>query len=85
MVSEIGSSHPPPQLRGGIIADPMGLGKTLSMIALVASDLSTDHVQGQSLQEDDADEHALPPVSATLIIVPPPREYSPWTPCPSMC
>jgi SNF2 family DNA or RNA helicase len=29
----------PPQFYGGIIADPMGLGKTLSMIALIATDL----------------------------------------------
>ncbi|RYP60974.1 hypothetical protein DL769_007911 [Monosporascus sp. CRB-8-3] len=38
-ISEIGSNEPPPQLHGGIIADPMGLGKTLTMIALAATDL----------------------------------------------
>ena len=73
-VSEIGSNEPPPQLRGGIIADPMGLGKTLTMIALTATDLSMGSLQGQPLQEDDVDEHKRP-VATTLIIVPPPREY----------
>src|SRR4051794_15473751 len=28
---------PPPQFRGGILADQMGLGKSLSMLALIAS------------------------------------------------
>ncbi|RYP64438.1 hypothetical protein DL771_008754 [Monosporascus sp. 5C6A] len=70
-ISEIGSSEPPPQLHGGIIADPMGLGKTLTMIALAATDLSVGSIQGQPLQEDDAVEHKRP-VSTTLIIVPPP-------------
>ena len=34
--------HPPPNFRGGILADAMGLGKTLSMIALIASDILRD-------------------------------------------
>lgn len=34
----------PPQFSGGIIADPMGLGKTLTMIALVATDLDNRRV-----------------------------------------
>lgn len=61
----------PPQFRGGVVADPMGLGKTLTMIALAATDVE----QGQ---------HAVVPtengmgnlihINATLIIIPPPRE-----------
>ena len=30
-------NHPPPAFRGGILADAMGLGKTLSAIALLTS------------------------------------------------
>lgn len=79
-VSELGSNEPPPQLYGGIIADPMGLGKTLTMIALAATDLSIGSPQGPPpLQQNDLDGHK-PPVSATLIIVPPPRKF-PLTPC----
>ena len=47
----------------------MGLGKTLSMIALVATDLDRDNVAGIAI---DMDENSKPGVSATLIIVPPP-------------
>jgi hypothetical protein len=52
----------------------MGLGKTLTMIALAATDLSMSSLQGQPLKEDDLDDHKRP-VLATLIIVPPPRKY----------
>lgn len=51
----------PPEFRGGIVADPMGLGKTLTMIALVATDQVNVNHNNQS---------AMP----TLIVVPPPRE-----------
>ncbi|OCL02270.1 hypothetical protein AOQ84DRAFT_382836 [Glonium stellatum] len=39
-LTEGAQTNPPPQFRGGIPADHMGLGKTLSMIALIASDHS---------------------------------------------
>jgi len=73
-ISEVGSNEPPPQLHGGIIADPMGLGKILTMIALAATGLSLGSIQGHPSQAGDAAEHQRP-VLATLIIVPPPREY----------
>ncbi|KPM37325.1 hypothetical protein AK830_g9236 [Neonectria ditissima] len=38
-VSDVHQEEPPEEFYGGIIADPMGLGKTLTMIALVASDI----------------------------------------------
>lgn len=41
------------------MADPMGLGKTLTMIALAATDANSGDL------------------TPSLIIVPPPREYSP--------
>ena len=47
----------------------MGLGKTLTMIALVATDLDRDNVAGIAIEMD---ENSKPDVSATLIIVPPP-------------
>ncbi|KAF2638471.1 hypothetical protein P280DRAFT_551575 [Massarina eburnea CBS 473.64] len=61
-------SEPPQQCHGGIIADPMGLGKTLTMIALAANDFAavTEDRIGWK-QSDD-----LIPVEATLIIVPQP-------------
>ena len=60
-VNKVSQSHQldePPEFCGGIVADPMGLGKTLTMIALAAT---------------DANVRDLPP---SLIIVPPPREYT---------
>lgn len=69
-VSGVYESEEPPPLRGGIIADPMGLGKTLTMIALAAADL--DRVKDVALAyESEGDRYHL---DATLIIVPPPRE-----------
>ncbi|KAJ0120654.1 hypothetical protein J7T55_015385 [Diaporthe amygdali] len=59
----------PPVFRGGIVADPMGLGKTLTMIALAATDLeSVQH--GEFPMIDNSIEHRDNGV--TLIIVPPP-------------
>ncbi|KAK8026414.1 hypothetical protein PG991_003470 [Apiospora marii] len=59
----------PDDFAGGIVADPMGLGKTLTMISLVA----TDSERGdccESSQDRSVDEQMQIP--ATLIIVPPP-------------
>ncbi|KAI1124795.1 SNF2 family N-terminal domain-containing protein [Nemania abortiva] len=59
----------PPQFRGGIIADPMGLGKTLTMIALSATDLETRY-GSRELNNKEGDGRFSTP--ATLVIVPPP-------------
>lgn len=65
MITESVQDDEPPQFCGGIIADPMGLGKTLTMIALVSTDA-----------EKRNEELGLPKTSnyvgATLIVVPPP-------------
>ncbi|KAI0459294.1 SNF2 family N-terminal domain-containing protein [Xylaria acuta] len=68
-VSNAYQNEEPTEFRGGIIADTMGLGKTLTMIALVAADLDNprdrmSHIAGhhQDIRE----------VGATLIIIPPP-------------
>ncbi|RSM00791.1 hypothetical protein CEP52_008933 [Fusarium oligoseptatum] len=65
-ISNAYQSEEPPQCYGGIIADPMGLGKTLTMIALAATDLERDDT------EMDTSEDGQLNVSATLIVVPPP-------------
>jgi SNF2 family DNA or RNA helicase len=61
--------EPPQSFSGGLVADPMGLGKTLTMIALVAADLN-EPVIGES--SSDAEEDDWPTVNATLVIVPQP-------------
>lgn len=67
-VSNASQTEEPKQCFGGIIADPMGLGKTLTMIALAATDLEGADHHMQTGQEDHID------VPTTLIIVPPPCE-----------
>ncbi|KAK1849667.1 alpha-mannosyltransferase [Colletotrichum chrysophilum] len=42
MVSQTRQKEEPPQFYGGIVEDPMGLGKTLTMIALWKTGMSTD-------------------------------------------
>jgi SNF2 family DNA or RNA helicase len=59
----------PPQFYGGIIADPMGLGKTLSMIALIATDLKGYHY-GDFAGHGSIDKDLSN--KTTLVIVPPP-------------
>ncbi|KAH7360363.1 SNF2 family N-terminal domain-containing protein [Rhexocercosporidium sp. MPI-PUGE-AT-0058] len=59
----------PPQFFGGIIADPMGLGKTLSMIALIATDLKGYHNENFG-PHSGIDENLSN--NTTLVIVPPP-------------
>lgn len=66
--------QPPQDFRGGIIADPMGFGKSLTMIALVAHDKAG--VVGS---------HApvvLGPNRTTLLVVPPSCEFIISPPCP---
>jgi len=75
-VAETRQTDEPPAFYGGVIADPMGLGKTLTMIALIASDAQTlasgdpSSVTGV-LGEESCD--------LTLVIVPPACE-SPCAP-----
>jgi SNF2 family DNA or RNA helicase len=71
-ISQICHKEPPPELYGGIIADPMGLGKTLTMIALVAMDIDNAGKES-ALADDDAEDASKRCVGTTLIIVPPSR------------
>ncbi|PTB57662.1 hypothetical protein M431DRAFT_346954 [Trichoderma harzianum CBS 226.95] len=67
-ISDAVQTEPPQQFYGGILADPMGLGKTLSMISLVASDLLVDRNDPNSIDGANAEESS----GRTLIVVPPP-------------
>ncbi|OTA67438.1 hypothetical protein K449DRAFT_365300 [Hypoxylon sp. EC38] len=71
-VNTIANTHQteePPQFRGGIIADPMGLGKTLTMIALAATDLEPRYGSVALSAEEGMDSLRA---QATLVIIPPP-------------
>jgi len=50
----------------------MGLGKTLTMISLVATDLNAT---GEKITHVDNEESGRRDVSATLVIIPPPRSF----------
>ncbi|KAL8392520.1 hypothetical protein RB595_002638 [Gaeumannomyces hyphopodioides] len=63
-ISQAWHTDEPPEFCGGIVADPMGLGKTLTMIALAATDYS-------EMFRDTSDTPKLE-ILPTLIIVPPP-------------
>ncbi|KAH7627454.1 SNF2 family N-terminal domain-containing protein [Sordaria sp. MPI-SDFR-AT-0083] len=66
-VNRISGSHQceePEEFQGGIIADPMGLGKTLTMIALTASDLMCASLIPRQT--------VMPRAGQTLVVVPPP-------------
>ncbi|KAI3324876.1 SNF2 family N-terminal domain-containing protein [Xylariaceae sp. AK1471] len=65
MISGSHQSKEPPHFLGGILADPMGLGKTLTMIALLATDLPEADFSSNEVPEDGAN-------NTTLIVVPPP-------------
>ena len=62
-VSGTKRSKPPPEMRGGILSDAPGLGKGLSIIALIAA--------GKQPQLSESD---VPCASTTLLVVPKTRE-----------
>lgn len=71
-VSDARQADPPNAFYGGIIADPMGFGKTLAMISLIASDsqhLANDVSEISGVLSEDS-------CGLTLIIVPPARRFS---------
>ncbi|KAL7824115.1 SNF2 family N-terminal domain-containing protein [Trichoderma gracile] len=67
-VSGAAQAEQPQQFYGGIIADSMGLGKTLSMISLIASDLLVNKNDPNSIIGANSEESS----GRTLIVVPPP-------------
>lgn len=68
-ISHASQPEEPPSFYGGIIADPMGLGKTLTMISLVATDLNATRGKIIHVENEESDRRD---VSATLVIIPPP-------------
>ncbi|GAP89897.2 putative alpha- -mannosyltransferase [Rosellinia necatrix] len=68
-VSNAYQHEEPAEFCGGIIADTMGLGKTLTMIALVAADLDSPR---ERMSHKAGHHQDIPGVDTTLIIVPPP-------------
>ncbi len=62
----------PVQFRGGLLADPMGLGKTLSTIALIASD--RNRTGKLAIAQDDSFESILTKRKTTLLVAPSTRE-----------
>jgi SNF2 family DNA or RNA helicase len=62
----------PVQFRGGLLTDPMGLGKTLSTIALIASDRNP--TGKLAIAKDDSFESILSKRKTTLLVAPSTRE-----------
>ncbi len=58
----------PPTFYGGIIADPMGLGKTLTVIALIASDANNPSFNDPGGPSGVLGEESC---GLTLVVVPP--------------
>ena len=62
--------EPPPVMKGGILADEQGLGKTLEVLGLIIASL--DELKHEAAEAaKDCCEDDLVPTHATLIIVPP--------------
>ena len=57
----------PPQFRGGLLADTMGLGKSLSILSLIAND------RLPSQRDTNSSDYKMPSM-ATLLVVPPTSE-----------
>lgn len=70
MITEMSQKTMPPDCRGGLLADQMGLGKSLSMIALIA--LNRCKSTGQGIFTSQGYQRR---VKSTLIIVPFSREW----------
>lgn len=64
---------PPPQFRGGLLADDMGLGKSLSMISLIAANQFVTTTKPYSKISERVD-ISCPRVKSTLLVAPPSRK-----------
>ena len=64
-ITERQQRYPPPDFRGGLLADQMGLGKTLTMIALITSNVARLPRKRPRHPRCQAQE-----VKSTLVVVP---------------
>lgn len=75
-VDESTQHGPPPEFRGGILADTMGFGKSLSMISLVMYDKMDSLEEQQRVSLSSI--YCAPKTKATLIVVPSSRKSRVW-------
>ena len=62
--------HKPPEVLGGILADMMGLGKTLSILALVVGSLNSKWAEETPPEPEDGDTPLVRNAKTTLLIAP---------------
>jgi hypothetical protein len=62
----------PPEFRGGVLADQMGLGKSLTMISLIAADFGS---LSEAPSTPISPSRSFKPGDATLLVVPLSRTY----------
>lgn len=74
MITGRSQLQPPPQFRGGLLADAPGLGKTLSIMALIASDRAMDALRHPTLSPNTIIRDCGASLNTTLVIVPKTRE-----------
>lgn len=74
------SYHLPFSFKGGILADQMGLGKSLSMLALIASDIEASNLQANAV----ATSHKQQSAKSTLLVVPLSGESELLIDCPAI-
>jgi SWI/SNF-related matrix-associated actin-dependent regulator of chromatin subfamily A3 len=66
-LTKMTQADPPTAFRGGILADDMGIGKTLTMLSLIASEhASIERCCDKILQHSEV----IKPMRGTLIVVP---------------
>ena len=65
MITEMSQKAPPPDSKGGLLADQMGLGKSLTMISLIA--LNTCKTREPIIFTDHG---SLRRLKTTLLVVP---------------
>ena len=70
------SDQPPPEFQGGILADAMGLGKTLTIIALIAlTSNGSNRFKNWDNSEHPRPACVLQSPKTTLVVVPLSREF----------